>query len=425
MKNAAGLILIFLLFLAAILAACGGATPAPTPTSHSSPTQTVTLSPTVGNSPIPTPSPSPPAGGPVWEDFPPPQLTPVIPIPPPLTGLVLPSEVQVLLLAGVDRDSPYTGRTDAITLVFFQPRLAKASLVSIPPDLFGYIPGFTMQRLSIAYPLGGIEQLESAIAYNLGIRPNSYAIFNVNVFTQLVDDLGGINLFVTDDVRKYCPEIPPGLVILNGEKTLCYLRLRLDDDEFSRNRRQQEVIQTLFLRLVENGNLTRLPELYQKYNSVVNTNISGRELYDELPLLLKLGDQSRIGFFQPGEKELSTWQLSQQPPVQVFLPNRPAMMFMLQQAINFVSVPAPLTDRVATLASELTTSPTPTQTYTVTLTPTATKTPTRTTTSSPTITYTITITPTRTITRTPTITRTRTVTPTRTQTRTQTITPSP
>src|SRR5690606_15393329 len=100
-------------------------------------------------------TPSPAGGQAIWEDFDPPRLTPATPIPPPLTGLVVPEEVRVLVVAGLDRPLPYTGRTDAIALVIYHPRLARASLVSVPPDLFGYIPGYTMQRLYIAYAVGG------------------------------------------------------------------------------------------------------------------------------------------------------------------------------------------------------------------------------------------------------------------------------
>ena len=72
----------------------------------------------------------------------------------------------------------YTGRTDAVAIVIYHPRLARASLVSVPPDLFGYIPGYTMQRVYSAYPVGGPQLLNSTLEYNFGIQPNDYAVFN-------------------------------------------------------------------------------------------------------------------------------------------------------------------------------------------------------------------------------------------------------
>src|SRR5512142_292880 len=185
-----------------ILAACvfttPRRTPAPLPVSSGTPSATYSLTPSVTVSPTLSASatPLPPRAQNVWENFPPPQLTPITPIPPPLTGLSIPEEVHILALAGVDRPLPYTGRTDAMTLVIYHPRLARASLISIPPDFFGYIPGYTMQRVYTAYAIGGSRLLDSTLEYNFGLRPDKYAVFNLDSFSQLIDDLGGINVTV-------------------------------------------------------------------------------------------------------------------------------------------------------------------------------------------------------------------------------------
>ena len=196
-----------------ILAACSISTPRPTlvPSAISSPTPSATYSPAPSETYPPTLTPSPASGRPAWESFPPPQLTPITPVPPPLTGLVLPEEVRVLALAGVDRPLPYTGRTNSMALVIYHPRLARASVISIPPDLFGYIPGYTMQRLYTAYAVGGPRMLNSTLEYNLGLTPDNYVIFNLDNFSALIDDLNGINVSVLENIRDYCPGIPPGL----------------------------------------------------------------------------------------------------------------------------------------------------------------------------------------------------------------------
>lgn len=394
-------------------AACAVPT-APAPSATLPPSPTSTSSPTVTFTVTPTQTPRPGGTQPIWGNFPGPRITPVTPIPPPLTGLSIPEEVRVLLVAGIDREEPYAGRADAIALIIYHPRLARASLVSVPADLFGYLPGYTMQRLLTAYAAGGPSLLTNAMAYNLGIAPDSYAILNLDEFTRLIDDLGGINTNVFDNVQPYCEGLPSGVVLMNGDQALCYMRLRLGSDEFSRNHRQQEVLRTVFLRLVEGGNLIRLPELYDRYRSVIDTNLTRADVLNQLPLALKLGDPKRVGYFLLGEDQMTLWQLSQDPPATVFLPNRPAVMRLMQEAIDFVTTPSPLSDVVTTLEYELTISPTPTNTYTVTPTPTATftplptLTPTRTRTLIPSATYT------RTVTLTPTATNTVTITPTRT-----------
>lgn len=400
--------------LALILVACAASLKTPVYELTESPT----TSPSPGLTDTPTATVSPtltrriPDQQQVWENFAGPILTPVVSIPPPMTGLVIPDEVRILAIAGVDRDEPYSGRTDAMALVIYHPRLSRASLISIPPDLFGYIPGYTMQRVNIAYSVGGARMFSDTLEYNTGLRPDNYAVFNLDEFSRLIDDLGGINVSVLENVSQYCPGIPQGEVLLNGDKALCYLRLRLGDDELTRNRRQQEVLRTVFMRLVEGGNIVRVPELYETYRETLDSNLTLDSILSSIPLALRLGDPTRIGYFQLSEKELSSWQISQHPSVNVFLPNRPALMVLMQEAVDYVSVPSPLKDTVITLEYELTTSPTPTNTYTVTPTMTSTPTP------RPTRTPTVTITPTG------VPTKTRTVTPTRTPTRTNTVTPT-
>ena len=209
---------------------------------------------------------------------------------------------------------------------------------------------------------------------------------------------------------------------MNGEKTLCYMRLRLQDDELSRNRRQQEIYRSVFLRMVEDGNLVRVPEFYANYRSSLDTNLTTEQIINSLPLALKLGDPNRIGYFQMGSRELKLWEITTHPQTNVFLPVRSAIMDFMQQAINFVTTPSPLSEVVVTLQYELTISPTPTKTYTITPTSTATQTPTYTLTPTRTQTFTFTPAPTRTVTRTPTITPTRTVTSTPTPSSTPTVT---
>jgi polyisoprenyl-teichoic acid--peptidoglycan teichoic acid transferase len=411
--------------LALLLYACAGPAPEPTgtvsPTTAPTRTFTATLSPTptLRVFPTDTPSPTPTGPRPVWENYAAPVMTPVTPIPPPLTGLVVPEEVRVLALAGIDRAAPFTGRTDLIALVIYHPRLARASLVSIPPDMFGYIPGFTMQRMWSAYSVGGADLFNQTLEYNFGLRPDFHLVINRDVYTALIDEMEGINVTVLENVRQFCPSIPTGVYLMDGEQSLCYMRLRLDMDEISRNRRQQEVMRTIFLRLVEGGNLVRVNELYEAYRGMVDSNLTLEEIQQSFPLALKLGDPTRIGFFQFSQREMRIWEISQSPAASVFLPNRPALMVFMQDAVDFVTTPSPLQEVVVTLEYELTTSPTPTSTYTVTPTPTSTVTP------LPTLTYTLTPTFTRTVTSTPTATQTRTPTPTSTLTPTATLTLEP
>lgn len=354
---------------------------------------------------------------PIWEDFPPPSSDPATPIPPPLSGLNLAEDVLVWVLLGSDTEPPFLGRTQAIHLLFIYPRFSKASLVSIPGDLFVYIPGFTMQRINTAYSLGGIETLRETLAYNFGVTPSRFVLAHPGDFQWLVDDIDSIDVTVFYPLPHVCGGIPAGRVTMDGALALCYVSFRDGLDEIGRMRRQQQLLQLIFQKFTRDGNLIKLPTLYASYQGWIKTDLSLTELIGYIPLALNLGDSDRIGYYMIGWDEIRLWELPGYTQAEVFLPDREAVTSLLQQAIDDILVPQPLTDLVGTLEMQLTdanfVSPTPR----ATITPMPTSTPTNT--PTPTITLTPTITPTPNQTQTlQTLTplATTTQTPTRTET---------
>lgn len=376
-KSLAVWVILGVVLTAAILSACLPAAVTPTlQPPGDSPTPGATLPASV------TPSPAP-------RNWPAPQQTPITPVPAPLTGLNIPGEVRVLALLGGDSPSPLVGRTDLVMLIFYHPRLGKASILSIPPDLFVYIPGHTMQRLYTAYALGESTALLDTVEYNLGVRPHRYALVPLDAFVYFIDNLGGIDMTLLEPIPGECGGLPGGTIHMDGQLALCYVRLRQGLSEDQRNVRQQELLNQIFLRMARGGNLINLPAFYELYRTRVQSNLGLSELLDAVPLALTLGDPGRIGFFHFTNKELSVWTIPGQMPVQVFLPRGAAFRDKIQQAVNFVLTPEPVSEIVLTLEYEMTISPTPTITLTPsktlppTLTPRATSTPARTPTLTP------------------------------------------
>lgn len=328
---------------------------------------------------------------PVWGDFQPPSIDPATPIPPPLRDLVISDEILVWVLLGSDTEPPFIGSTPAVHLLFIHPRLSKASLVSIPGDLYVYIPGYTMQRLKTAYALGGIETLRDTLAYNFGVSPSRFVLAHPGDFQWLVDDIGTIEVTVFYPIPQKCGGVRAGQVRMDGALALCYASFREGMDEVDRMHRQQQLMRVIFRKLTRDGNLTLLPLLYQSYEGWVKTNLSLEEVLGYIPLALRLADQDRISTYVIGWDETEIWEVPDQGKAQVFLPKRAAIKAVLQNAIDDVMVPDPLTNQVKTLEAQLTaafqntnqpeTRLTPTQTPTPTITGTITLT---TTTPSPT-----------------------------------------
>lgn len=405
--------LLLVLLLIAVLAACAQQTPTPSPLPATPPPASATASAT-----LPPATAAPTLT--IEPTFAPPQLTPITPIPPPVR-VHLPPGVKVGVVMGSASLTPFVGLTKAIVLVIYNPDLARASLVALPNDAFVYLPGYTMQRLEIAYAVGGFEKLADTVAYNFGVRPTVYGLVHMNDLVHFVDDLGGITVNAKVQVPEYCGDNPAGNVHMDGQAAFCFARLRFGTDEADRNRRQLELYNGIFQRLVRGGTLVRLPELYNTYKDAIETNLTLLDFYESIPLALKLGDPSHVNFYNFTDNDFSPWELPDQPLRSVvLLLDRDEARSTVQQAVDFVMTPEPVHNIVKTLAAELTRTPTPTRTPTRTATFTRTpglRTPTITGTP-PTPTRTVTGTP---PTSTPTVsgtppTPTRTVTPTRTAT---------
>jgi LCP family protein required for cell wall assembly len=352
----------------------------------------------------PSLTPSLTAMSPKTRIWPGPAETPVTPVPDPLTGMSLHNEVESIVLLGLDQDFPYSGRTDAMYLILYNRRTSMASVISIPPDLFVYVPGQTMQRVNSAYPVGGIQLVNDTLEYNLGIVPDHYLLVQLSDFTRLVNAVGGIDVVVIDDLSDPC-HLTPGSIHMNGDQAFCYAVHRRGADDIDRNRRQLQVMRAFFLRLLMDGEIVRLPELYAEFKDTVQTDLTLGDLVADIPLAIQLADPQRVAYYQISWDEVTQWLMPGRAKTIVLLPNREAILELLQEAVSFIMSPAPYSDLAATLQFQLT------QAVMAAFTPTFTPAPPTLTPTPQTATPTGSLT-TGTVTVTPTVTPTPTPTPT-------------
>ena len=331
---------------------CQGAPTALAPSSTSeTPAATEKLP---GSEPTAAPPASTEESASVWGWSEAPDVDSATPIPEPLTRLTLSDEVMVWALLGSDTEPPFTGRVQAIHLLFIHPRFSKASLVSIPGNLYVYIPGYGMQRLNTAYALGGIETMLDTLSYNFGIEVDRFVLAHPGDFQWLVDDLDSIDVTIFYPIAGECGGIRAGLVRMDGALALCYASYLDDMDEVDRMQRQQQLLRVIFKKFTHESYLTKLPLLYASYEGWVKTDLSLTELMDLVPLSLRLADPDRIGYYIIGWDAVTLWQIPDYSQAQVLLPKQDVVYATLQQAIDDIMQPAPLTNQVQTLEAQLT-----------------------------------------------------------------------
>lgn len=201
--------------------------------------------------------------------------------PPPWTG----KERLNVLLLGVDKRDGAIGspeNTDTMIVLSLDPLNRTAAMLSIPRDTLVTIPGNGQGKINSAYAYGGPELAMRTVEQVLGIRLNSYALVDFNAFVRIVDAVGGVLVDVKRPIRdETYPTADFGIRRLNifagpqlmhGEVALEYARSRHDSNDFSRARRQQEVLAAIRARLTQEGMVARVPALMGDVGTLVQTN---------------------------------------------------------------------------------------------------------------------------------------------------------
>jgi LCP family protein required for cell wall assembly len=213
-------------------------------------------------------------------------------IPTPVPLLELPMDTVNILLLGSDTANG-SGLTDSMIVVSVDPNIPSVSMLSIPRDLYVYIPGWKMSRINTAhshgqrvgYPGGGPGLLKATIEYNLGIRIHYYAHVDFSGFVQLIDTLGGVYVVADCELHDTFPDpdaeggqtdidLMPGVVHLDGKTALWYARSRYKSTDYDRARRQQRVLRGMWTQIKQLGLLPKLPELWDELTQTVETDLS-------------------------------------------------------------------------------------------------------------------------------------------------------
>jgi LCP family protein required for cell wall assembly len=304
----------------------------------------ITLPPETSNSETSSPSGSPtpsisPTPTPVWGEFPAPTQLSSTEIPPPMPAISFGSDVVNILLLGSDK-RPNSGgfRTDAMMVVSIDPSDGTATLISIPRDLYVYIPGWRMDRINTAIVRGGIDMAKQAIQYNFGIPVDGWARMNFDGFISAIDALGGITVdataFTRDECRGEILTYQPGSSYdMDGGEALCYVRMRKWGGDFDRMRRQQEVVRAVFSKLLTLNGLARIPQLYNQFYTTFFTDIELIELIPLVPAAVQIGtDPARISHFSVDRELVDSWRTPSGGAV--LLPRRPEIQLMLTEAFG-------------------------------------------------------------------------------------------
>lgn len=245
-------------------------------------------------------------------------------VPPRASVVPRDDELVNIVLLGSDGDivGDSTTRTDTIVIVSVNTRTQTVSMLSLPRDVFVYVPTPTMARINTVYGIGeslgwtggGFGLLRETIFYNFGIQVHYHAFVEISGLVEIIDTVNGIDVAVDcayqdpplidadvpagaigpDDNNVYI--LPVGYYHFTGREAMWYARSRGNSDAFDRGRRHIQLLEAIFRAGRDNGQIEQIPGLWSELTEVVDTDITLDVVLGLLPVAVNL-DSSRIERF--------------------------------------------------------------------------------------------------------------------------------
>ncbi len=199
-----------------------------------------------------------------------------------------------VLVMGIDRvldapagsDEVFSGRSDTMLLLRIDPTDNSVNMLSIPRDTQVEIPGIGVTKINQANASGGPLLARETISKTLnGIEIDRYVRVSTDAFRELVDLLGGVDVYVpeamqyTDNTQKLKIDLKPGWQTLDGDKAEQFARFRHDSfGDIGRVQRQQALIKALRSKITNPMILPRIPGLLGAMQKYIDTNLTTEEL---------------------------------------------------------------------------------------------------------------------------------------------------
>ena len=189
-----------------------------------------------------------------------------------------------ILLIGVDGSLNESSRSDSMILVSLDYVHGKIKLTSFLRDSWVYIPSKgSNHKLNSACSSGGAQLVVDTIEYNFKVDIDHYIMVDFDMFTEIIDALGGIDVEITENEASFINRTTKHTVSsgesvhLDGEKALVYSRIRKLDTDYMRTYRQRKVI-TAIINKVKKTNIIDLIKLANNVLPLLETDLSPLEI---------------------------------------------------------------------------------------------------------------------------------------------------
>ena len=210
-----------------------------------------------------------------------------------------------------------TGNSDTMILVNINTNSFKVNMLSIPRDTLVEIPGYGWQKINAAYFLGGPALAKETVEKFLGVPVNYYVTLNPKGLIKLIDMMGGIKVYVDQDM--YYVDNWGGLKIdlkqgwqkLNGTQAMGFLRFRHEAlGDVGRVQRQQAFLQTVLRKLATPGTIAKMPWVMSIANENIKSDLSLKDILYTLNFARGLRKDDINMSMVPGSFAVGRWGAS-------------------------------------------------------------------------------------------------------------------
>ena len=268
-------------------------------------------------------------------------------------------DITHILLIGGDRDYVLDQNTDTLIVLVVDRKTKQVSMLSIPRDLWVYIPTHGWDRINVAqrigyrtkYPDGkGHGLLMRTIEENLGIPIDHWVRVGYEGFARVVDELGGVDMVVPCRVNlRYQPPtsdteqemiLEQGMHHLDGPTALRYVRTRRGDSDFERAQRQQQFIRAVWDQFKSPDIILKIPGLWSALQGSFQTDLKLGDVLALVPVALEL-EPHRVRSRYIGRGQVEGWTTPEGLRVLLPIPEK------IQQVVASLYAPPSTNDRVA------------------------------------------------------------------------------
>ncbi len=243
-----------------------------------------------------------------------------------------------ILILGVD-DSEQQ-EADTILVLSFSNDTGKSRIIGIPRDT--WIASRTSSgKIGELYGRGGVNILVREVSKILGVPIHQYIIIDMKTFADLIDVLGGLDIYVEenmdydDEVAGLSIHIPQGYQHLSGEEVQKYLRYKGEKlGDVGRVQRQQKFIKALYAKVLQLDTIPKLPSIADIFRNRMETsaeifdsahlaNVLRKMSSDPPTTLLLPGSENVDGAWVPNVAEIES-RMSELFPMQEIVPQTEA-----------------------------------------------------------------------------------------------------